>query len=97
MSDERPNRRGSTPAERAPGYRGALPPRGDALARPWVAVVVAAFVLMFVLAFVGVPSRFFPAPTVRADPLARAELQLQPGAEHLLVRGAQSLIPRLYG
>lgn len=45
------------------GYRGALPPRNDRLATPWVVVVVVAFVLMFVLAFMGLPSAFFPEPT----------------------------------
>lgn len=60
MSDER--------AERQPGYRGALPPRNDALARPWVAAVVVLFVLIFVLAFAGIPSRLFPEPSVSPIP-----------------------------
>lgn len=46
--------------DRAPGYRGSLPPRNDALARPWVLLVVAIFILLFVLAFLGVPSKLFP-------------------------------------
>ena len=41
---------------RPSGYRGALPTRNDAMARPWVIAVIAAFALMFVLAFVGFPS-----------------------------------------
>ncbi len=62
MTDEQ------TPREarpsRAPGYRGALPPRHDRLARPWVAAVIVAFLLMLVLAGLGIPSRLLPAPSV---------------------------------
>jgi hypothetical protein len=54
--------------QRAPGYRGALPPRHDRLARPWLAAVAALFVLIFVLAFAGLPSRLFPAPSVEPIP-----------------------------
>jgi hypothetical protein len=45
------------------GYRGALPPRRDGLARPWVIVVFAIFVLMFALAFAGYPTKLIPEPT----------------------------------
>ncbi|HSM38992.1 MAG TPA: hypothetical protein VK838_06625 [Candidatus Limnocylindrales bacterium] len=45
------------------GYRGALPPRNDRLAAPWVLAVVIVFLLMFVLAFLGLPSALFPEPT----------------------------------
>jgi hypothetical protein len=66
MSDEQ------TPREarpsRAPGYRGALPPRHDRLARPWVATVIVAFLLMLVLAGLGIPSRLLPAPSVAPIP-----------------------------
>lgn len=48
---------------RSPGYRGALPPREDRLARPWIMLVLAAFVLILVLSVLGVPSRFIPEPT----------------------------------
>ncbi len=48
---------------RTPGYRGALPPRDDAMARPWILTVVAVFVLIMVLSVIGVPSRFVPDPT----------------------------------
>lgn len=48
---------------RAPGYRGTLPPRNDRLAVPWVIAVVAVFVLVFVLAYAGIPSKLFPTPT----------------------------------
>lgn len=53
---QRPERPARPDRSEQPGYRGALPPRDDALARPWVVVVIAAFLLMFVLAFVGFPS-----------------------------------------
>ncbi|MGH2456721.1 MAG: hypothetical protein ACRDHD_10765 [Candidatus Limnocylindria bacterium] len=45
------------------GYRGALAPRNDRLARPWVVVVIAGFLLMFVLSFMGLPSGLFPEET----------------------------------
>ena len=51
--------------ERPSGYRGALPERNDALAKPWVIAVIAIFVLIFVLAALGFPSRAFP----RAEPI----------------------------
>jgi hypothetical protein len=46
-----------------PGYRGALPPRGERLARVWVVIVILGFVFMFVLAALNVPSALFPEPT----------------------------------
>ena len=49
--------------DRQPGYRGSLPPREDRLARPWILAIFAIFVLVFVLSFLGVPSRFIPEPT----------------------------------
>jgi len=48
---------------RPPGYRGTLPPRNDRLATPWVITVVAVFVLVFVLAFAGIPSKLFATPS----------------------------------
>lgn len=48
---------------RTPGYRGALPPREDTMARPWILTVIAIFVLILVLSILGVPSRFIPDPT----------------------------------
>jgi uncharacterized membrane protein len=52
-----------TQPPRAPGYRGTLPPRNDRLAVPWVITVVAVFVLVFVLAFAGIPSKLFATPS----------------------------------
>ena len=57
MSEQRPS-----------GYRGALPTRNDTIARPWVLAVVAIFVLMFVLAFLGFPSSLFPEPSGSPNP-----------------------------
>jgi hypothetical protein len=48
---------------REAGYRGSLPPREDILARAWVLFVVAIFLLMFVLSFLGLPSALFPEET----------------------------------
>ena len=60
----RPRAAKATPrGGRAAGYRGALPERVDRLARPWVLTVIAAFVLMLILAFAGIPSRLTPEPT----------------------------------
>ena len=49
--------------KRDPGYRGALPPREDGLARPWILTVLGIFVLIVLLSIAGVPSRFIPDPT----------------------------------
>ena len=49
--------------EATPGYRGALPPRDDRLARPWILTVIAVFVLLLVLSALGIPSRLIPDPT----------------------------------
>ena len=57
---------------RQPGYRGALRPRNDSLAAPWILTVVAIFILVLVLSVLGVPSRFFPEPTVAPTPSATA-------------------------
>jgi hypothetical protein len=61
-----------TDQQRPTGYRGALPERHDAMARPWVVMVIAIFVLMFVLAFVGFPSSLLPgasgAPSISLAP-----------------------------
>jgi len=46
-----------------PGYRGALPPRGERMARVWVVLVILGFLSMFVLAALNVPSVWFPEPT----------------------------------
>lgn len=51
------------PSDLAPGYRGALPPRGERLARVWVVIVILGFASMFVLAALNVPSVLFPEPT----------------------------------
>jgi len=61
------------------GYRGALPPRNDRLAAPWVIVVIAIFVLMIVLSFVGLPSSLFPAET--PVPLPSASVEASASAE----------------
>ena len=61
-----------TDQQRPSGYRGALPARNDALARPWVVTVIAIFVLMFVLAFMGFPSSLFPGAS--GSPLASNSL-----------------------
>lgn len=64
-----------------PGYRGALPPRNDALARPWVVAVIAAFVLIFVLSFLGLPGALFPDETSSPTPGASFSLEPSGSAE----------------
>jgi hypothetical protein len=59
------------------GYRGALPPRNDRLARPWVAIVIAIFLLIMVLAIAGLPSRLIPDPT----PTPRPSIVVLPSAD----------------
>ena len=51
------------PRRDQPGYRGALPTRGDRLARPWIIIVFAIFVAVILLSLLQVPSRFEPEPT----------------------------------
>lgn len=63
MTTTEPQREPQRDRDRQPGYRGSLPPREDRLARPWIIAVFAIFVLVFVLSFLGVPSRFVPEPT----------------------------------
>jgi hypothetical protein len=65
-----------TDQQRPGGYRGALPSRNDALARPWVLIVIAIFLLMFVLAFLGFPSSLSP----RASGSPRPSVTLAPSA-----------------
>ncbi len=59
-------------APRETGYRGALPPREDRLAVPWIAIVVGIFVLIIVLSLLGIPSRFAPEETPLPSPSASA-------------------------
>lgn len=54
------------------GYRGSLPPRRDRMAAPWVVIVIAMFVMMFVLSFLGLPSRLIPEPTLQPLPSSGA-------------------------
>ena len=65
------------------GYRGALPPRNDWLARGWVIVVIAIFIGMFVLDVLNVPTVLFPEPTPapvdQRQRRAAARTQWQPG------------------
>lgn len=73
----------STDPKREPresGYRGALPPRNDTLAKPWIYVVAAIVVLMFVLSALGIPSRFEPDPTPRPSVSASASPSASPAA-----------------
>jgi len=67
-------------AERPSGYRGALPTRNDSLAKPWVITVIVVFVLMFVLAFFGLPGKLFPKPTVAPVPSFSLQASGSPAA-----------------
>jgi hypothetical protein len=62
--------------ERPTGYRGALPPRNDAMAAPWVIAVIVIFLLIFVLAFLGFPSKVIP----RASAAPQASGSVAPSA-----------------
>jgi hypothetical protein len=79
----------------ASGYRGALPPARDRLATPWVVVVIGLFVLMFVLAFLGFPSRLIPEPTPFpiASPGASGPLPSVPVSSGAPSSGAPSASP----
>jgi hypothetical protein len=63
MTSTDPKRTGAGAGTGGAGYRGTLPPREDRLARPWLLLIAAIFVLIFVLSFLGVPSRLIPDPT----------------------------------
>lgn len=67
-----PDGKAAARSSRPAGYRGALPERVDRLARPWVIAVIAVFVLMFVLALAGLPSRLVPEPSVVPLPSVNA-------------------------
>ena len=68
------------PARNEPGYRGALPTREDRLARNWILTVIGIFVLIFVLAALGIPSRFMPEPTPIPLPSTPASSSVEPSA-----------------
>ena len=67
-------------SERPTGYRGTLPTRNDALARPWVIAVVAIFVLIFVLAALGFPSKAFPRSSAEPRASSSAAASFAPSA-----------------
>ena len=67
-------------SERPSGYRGALPERNDALARPWVIAVIAIFVLIFVLAALGFPSKAFPRQSAAPLPSGSVAESFAPSA-----------------
>lgn len=54
------------------GYRGSLPPREDHLSTIWTLTVVGIFVLIIVMASLGLPTGFAsdPTPTLRPSPSA---------------------------
>lgn len=68
----------TTEPTREPGYRGSLPPRQDRLAKPWLMIVAGIFVLIIVLSFAGVPSRFTPDPTPIPTPIATLTPSVEP-------------------
>ena len=67
-------------SERPSGYRGALPTRNDALAKPWVLAVIAIFVLIFLLAALGFPSKAFPRASVEPIPSGSFAASTAPSA-----------------
>jgi hypothetical protein len=69
------------PPNTDPGYRGALPPRSDWLARGWVIVVIAIFVSMFVLDILNIPTTLLPQPTPLPTPVVAPSGSAAPSAE----------------
>ena len=69
-----------TDQQRPAGYRGALPARNDALARPWVLIVIGLFLAMFLLAWLGFPTSILPNPSARPSP----SFSLTPSASDLV-------------
>jgi hypothetical protein len=80
----------TTDSKREPGYRGALPPRDDRLARPWILVVLGIFVLIIVLSIAGIPSRFVPEPTPRPIPSLAPLPSESPSAEPSAASSAEA-------
>jgi hypothetical protein len=72
------------PPDGSAGYRGALPPRNDWLARGWVVVVIVIFVGMFVLDILNVPTALFPPPSpipsVSPAPSGSADASAEPSS-----------------
>ena len=66
--------------ERPSGYRGALPTRNDALAKPWVIAVIVIFLLIFVLAALGFPSKAFPRSSAEPRPSTSIVASSSPAA-----------------
>jgi hypothetical protein len=62
------------------GYRGALPPRQDLLAAPWVIAVFVIFVLIFALTLAGVPSRLLTSPSPNPSGVPSASASAGPSA-----------------
>lgn len=81
MTTQRPDRPDQR-ADRAPGYRGSLPPRKDRLAAPWVLFVTGLFLLVVVLSIAGIPSRFLASPSPTPIP------SIQPSASFTLLPSA---------
>ena len=71
----------TTDPKREPGYRGALPPRDDLLARPWILIVLGLFILIIVLSVAGIPSRLIPEPTPIPIPSLSPVSSESPSAE----------------
>ena len=84
MTDQRRGVPARGEASPAPGYRGALPPRSDTLARPWVLIVLLIFVLIFALSLLNVPTTLFPpatptpVPSISAEPSASGSASASP-------------------
>jgi len=78
------------PKRDQPGYRGALPTRDDRLARPWIIVVIAIVLAIFVLSAFEIPSRFAAEPT----PAPVASLPATPASAPTV---SPSLEPELSG
>jgi hypothetical protein len=83
----------TTDPKREPGYRGALPPREDRLARPWILIVLGIFVLIIVLSVGGIPSRFIPEPTPIPIPSLAPVPSESPSAEPSASASAESSAP----
>ena len=73
MTDQRRGAPARGEAPSTPGYRGALPPRSDTLARPWVLIVLVIFILIFALSLANVPTTLFPPASPNPTPSVSAE------------------------
>ena len=76
--------------------RGTLEPRDDRMSVYWPPAVTGLFLLVLLLAFAGIPSRFFPSATpspLPSVPLPSVSIPVSPSIEIIPPSGSPSVLP----